>query len=325
MANNRYYYYDAETCSFVELKPKRTRLYAQVSGILVSAVIMALVITWGIDRLYQSPEEVALRQENEALQTQLSNASERMSDFSDKLSQLELRDRELYRGLLQVDPISEDVRRVGVGGVDEFQDFSRFSASTSALLGETSQQLNQLELKVGLQNTSYRELADLASDHEDWLAQMPAILPSDGPVVSGYGMRNHPILGYRRMHYGIDILVPTGTPIIAPGDGVIKERGVSGSFGNFLRVEHPLTGYVTLYAHLSRIPNHIRVGTKVSRGEKIAYSGSTGLSKSPHLHYEVHDKDGNAVNPIFFFAPSMTPQKYKELLAASEASEVSLD
>ncbi len=287
--------------------------------------MLAALIVLGIDRFTETPQELALQAENEALQQQLQHTEARIDEFSDELEKLSAADQNLYRVLLHADPISEDLRQVGVGGTDPYGKFTRFSAPTSQLLRETAQKLDQLERQLSLQNTSYRELSELAQEHEHWLAQMPAILPANGRVISGYGMRRHPILKFTRMHKGIDILVGTGTPVFATGEGVIKEAERSSGYGLNVVISHPEAGYATRYAHLSRIPANIRPGVRVKRGELIGLSGNTGLSKSPHLHYEVHDREGRALNPIYFFAPSMTPQQYKALLAASESSSISLD
>ena len=137
--------------------------------------------------------------------------------------------------------------------------------------------------------------------------------------------RKHPILKITRMHKGLDIVVPTGTPVFATGDGVVKEAGRNAGYGLNIVIEHPKAGYQTRYAHLSKIPSGMRPGRRVARGEQIGLSGNTGLSKAPHLHYEVLDLDGRALNPIYFFAPSMTPQQYRKLLAESESVGTSLD
>jgi len=325
MPKNRYYYYDHESCAFVELKATRTKLYVQVAGLAVAALMLAGAITWGLDHLIETPQELALKAENDALQAQLVAVGDRMAVFSDQLSTLADTDQNLYRNLLQAEPISKDVRQVGVGGADPYADFNRFGLTTASLLKQTASQIGQLERQIGLQRESYRELSSLAETHKLRLAQMPAILPADGPVISSFKMRDHPILRIKRMHYGIDILVPTGTPVVSTGDGMIKETGKSASFGNFVKVDHPISGYITVFAHLSKIPRQIQAGRKVSRGELIGYSGNSGLSKAPHLHYEVHDLEGRALNPIYFFAPSMTPSQYNKLLEASERSTVSFD
>ncbi|QXD13974.1 M23 family metallopeptidase [Rhodocaloribacter litoris] len=325
MPKNRYYYYDQEQCAFVEHRATRAQRVKKAAGVAVVALMLAGVYVWGFDRMIETPQELALKAENEALQEQLALVGERMAAFSKELEKLSETDQRLYRSLLEAEPISDDVRQVGVGGADAYEEYSRFSASTSSLLRQTARQIDQLERQIGLQNASYRELTRLAEEHAARMTEMPAILPADGPVVSGFGMRFHPILRVRRMHYGVDVLVPRGTPVVATGDGVIEEAGKGSGYGNYVKVKHPTLGYSTLYAHLSRIPGHIRRGRKVKRGEVIGYSGNTGLSNAPHLHYEVHDADGRALNPIFFFAPGLTPTEYQRLLEAAEQSTTSLD
>jgi murein DD-endopeptidase MepM/ murein hydrolase activator NlpD len=113
---------------------------------------------------------------------------------------------------------------------------------------------------------------------------------------SGFGMRRHPILGYSRMHRGTDFAAPTGTPILAAGEGTVVRAGPFSSFGNYVRIRHA-NGYETAYAHMSRFARGIRAGTRVSQGQIIGYVGTTGRSTGPHLHYEVLRR-GQQINPI---------------------------
>ncbi len=111
--------------------------------------------------------------------------------------------------------------------------------------------------------------------------------PVDGArITSGFGMRFHPILGYTRMHKGIDFAVPTGTPVMAAGGGVIKQEGWSNGYGNFMLIDHQ-NGYSTAYGHLSRFAAGTHIGTHVHQGQVVAYSGMTGMATGPHLHYEI--------------------------------------
>jgi murein DD-endopeptidase MepM/ murein hydrolase activator NlpD len=119
------------------------------------------------------------------------------------------------------------------------------------------------------------------------------VAPVPGRVTSGYGMRRHPILGYRRMHAGLDFKAGHGTPIYAVTDGTVQFAGRNGGHGNFVKINHG-GGLATGYAHMSRIA--VSSGTRVRRGQVIGYVGSTGLSTGPHLHYEVY-RNGSAVNP----------------------------
>lgn len=113
---------------------------------------------------------------------------------------------------------------------------------------------------------------------------------------SGFGMRRHPILGYSRMHRGTDFAAPTGTPILAAGDGVVERAGPFSSFGNYVRIRHA-NGYETAYAHMSRFARGMRPGARVRQGQVIGYVGTTGRSTGPHLHYEVLRR-GQQVNPM---------------------------
>jgi murein DD-endopeptidase MepM/ murein hydrolase activator NlpD len=107
-----------------------------------------------------------------------------------------------------------------------------------------------------------------------------------GRLTSGFGYRRHPILGYRKLHTGVDWGAPTGTPIFAAGNGVIEVAGREGGYGNYIRIRHN-NGYKTAYAHMVRFAPGMVKGAKVRMAQVIGYVGSTGLSSGPHLHYEV--------------------------------------
>ena len=112
---------------------------------------------------------------------------------------------------------------------------------------------------------------------------------------SSYGRRRHPIQGYRKMHSGVDFAAPTGTPIMAAGNGTVEVAGRNGGYGNYIRIRHT-DGYKTAYAHLSKFANGVRSGKYVTQDQIIGYVGSTGMSTGPHLHYEVH-LNGQKINP----------------------------
>ena len=103
---------------------------------------------------------------------------------------------------------------------------------------------------------------------------------------SGYGKRKHPVLGYSKMHRGLDFAAPTGTPIMAAGSGIVEYSGWNGSYGKYIRIRHNST-YKTAYAHMSRIHRGVTSGARVKQGQIIGYIGSTGMSTGPHLHYEI--------------------------------------
>lgn len=119
-------------------------------------------------------------------------------------------------------------------------------------------------------------------------------MPVAGHITSNFGMRFHPLLGFTRMHKGVDIGAPWGTPIYAVIDGVVQFAGHSSGYGNFVRLAHA-GGLGSGYGHMSRIA--VSAGTHVARGQVIGYVGSTGMSTGPHLHWEIW-RDGQAINPL---------------------------
>ena len=139
---------------------------------------------------------------------------------------------------------------------------------------------------------------------------------------SGYGMRKHPVLGYNKMHKGLDFAAPTGTPIYAAGDGVVEYAGSKGSYGKYVRIRH--NGKLkTAYAHMHKIARRMSAGTRVEQGQVIGYVGSTGRSTGPHLHYEVI-LNGKQVNPNRVDLPvgeALTGEEMKRFKALSAAVE----
>lgn len=121
-------------------------------------------------------------------------------------------------------------------------------------------------------------------------------------VTSSYGRRKHPVLGYTRMHKGVDFRARTGTPIMAAGDGVVERASRYGSYGNYIRIRHNST-YKTAYAHLSRYGRGIKAGVRVKQGQVIGYAGATGRVSAAHLHYEVL-VNGQQANPLTLKLPT---------------------
>jgi murein DD-endopeptidase MepM/ murein hydrolase activator NlpD len=119
---------------------------------------------------------------------------------------------------------------------------------------------------------------------------------SDGNITSGFGGRNHPLLGYDKMHTGVDWGSSTGTPVFAAGNGVIDKIGWEGGYGKYIRIRHA-NGYETAYGHMSAFARGLEAGKKVRQGQVIGYVGSTGLSTGAHLHYEILI-NGRFVDPM---------------------------
>jgi len=118
----------------------------------------------------------------------------------------------------------------------------------------------------------------------------------DGILRSAFGVRKHPILGYAKMHTGVDWAAPHGTQIFAAGNGVVEKVGWEGGYGKYVRMKHN-NGYETAYGHMSAYAKGMEPGKRVRQGQVIGFVGSTGMSTGPHLHYEFH-RGGRPVNPL---------------------------
>lgn len=144
---------------------------------------------------------------------------------------------------------------------------------------------------------------DLYNEKGQSIRKTLMVTPIDGARLSSrYGMRRHPILGYSRMHKGLDFAAPTGTPIMAAGDGSVEYAGRKGGYGKYIRIRHA-NEYKTVYGHMTRFATGIRKGVRVKQGQIIGYVGSTGVSTGPHLHYEILHR-GKNINPASIKTPS---------------------
>lgn len=147
--------------------------------------------------------------------------------------------------------------------------------------------------------------------------------PVDGARISSrFGNRHHPVLGYTKKHKGVDFACPTGTPVMAAGDGVVEKASRYGAYGNYVSVRHA-NGYSTAYGHLSRYAKGIRPGHHVKQGQVIAYVGATGRATGPHLHYEVlvSNKQINPLSVKLIPAAKLTGKQREEFLRRKKEAD----
>jgi len=188
-----------------------------------------------------------------------------------------------------------------------------------------AKKLDILSKQVYVQSKSYDEVVKMVLGKEKMLASIPSIQPVANKnlkmTASGWGMRMHPIYRIPRFHYGMDFTAPTGTVVFATGNGIVKEVGREGGYGNTILIDHGY-GYETLYGHLSRI--NVKVGQSINRGDIIGLVGSTGASVGPHLHYEVM-KNGQKVNPQNYYFMDLNPAEYEKMISISSNMGQSFD
>ena len=302
----------------------RTRIRRISFNVLFGVVLGVVLVFVGL-QFVDSPKEHSLERQVAQYKRQTRLLSDRVERAERVLENIEERDDVLYRTIFSSEPISDAERHSGIGGVERYAEFDQME--NGALLKATSQQVDDLTKRLYVESKSLDELYEMARNKSERMAAMPAILPIEKnkcKVVSGFGYRYHPILHYRRLHSGIDMTAPKGTPIYATGDGVVRIAGRSSEgysgYGIVALVDHGY-GFQTLYAHMQSVK--VRVGQKVKRGEQIGTVGSSGMSSGNHLHYEVI-QNGKKVDPVYYFFNDLTPAEYEDVLEQARQDNQSM-
>lgn len=318
------YRYNPQTLSYERTQRTAKDYVLLVLSYLVTGSVFALVVILIDNTFFESPKERRLREENEEILLHLNLIKEEMTLMDDVVQDIEHRDNNIYRVIFEAEPIPNNIRRAGIGGVNRYQDLE--TLEESELLISTYQRLDDLKKRVYTQSKSFDKVYEMAKQKEKMLASIPAIQPIGNRdltrVASGFGYRIHPVYKMRKMHTGIDFTAQVGTEIYATGNGVVervenKKRG----YGKNVIINHGYN-YKTLYGHMSDF--NVREGQKVKRGDVIGYVGNTGTSTGPHLHYEVI-KSNKKIDPINFFFNDLSAEEYELMIEISSNANQSFD
>lgn len=318
------YRFNPKTLNFERIRlnawqrAKRTVL-ALTPGLLVGLLGIVLV-----HQFVDSPKEANMRRENQQLLVQYELLNKQLAEYDRVLSDVQRRDDNIYRVIFEADPLPASMRQAGSGGVNRYKDLGHFASSQVVL--DTRKRLDELTRRLVVQSRSLDEVAQLVLRKQEMLAAIPAIQPIPNEdltmTAGGFGMRIHPIHKIPKFHAGMDFTAKQGTPIYATGDGRVTFADyATNGYGMHVVLDHGFD-YETLYAHMSELK--VRRGQKVKRGDVIGFVGNTGLSKGPHLHYEVH-KGGEAVDPASYFFNDLSPEEYARMLELSRNAGQSLD
>ncbi len=317
------YYYDADTLSYRKIAVKKSDFYKKTIYGFFAVILIAFIGFVFLSQFIMSPNERAQKRELENLKLHYDLLSKRMEESSSILAQLQERDNNIYRIYFEANPIPDEQRKAGFGGVNRYKSLEGFDNST--MITKLTKDIDVLSKQLVVQSKSLDEIVVLAKEKENMLASIPAILPVKlvdlTRMASGYKWRMHPILKIRKFHKGMDFTAPVGTPIFASGNGTVIRAQRSATFGKVIYIDHGY-GYKTIYAHMSKMK--AKKGQKVKRGDLIGYVGNTGRSVSAHLHYEVHKNDV-ALNPINFYYGDLTPEEFLAMQKASEEEGQSYD
>ncbi len=318
------YYYDSDSLSYRKIERKKRKTVAFVSLFLVAALFFAGIILFTASFYIESPKEKALKRELQNAQLQFELLNKKMNEAETVLANVADRDNNIYRVYFEANPIPDEQRKAGFGGINRYKDLEGFD--NSKLIIESNKRIDILQKQIVVQSKSLDEIAVLAEEKEKLLEAIPAIQPVSNEdltrMASGYGMRSDPFTKARKMHWGMDFTAPRGTPIYASGDGVVKRADSRATgYGKHIRIDHGY-GYMSLYAHMYKY--NVKKNQKVKRGDLIGFVGSTGRSEAPHLHYEIW-KDGTRINPINFYYGSLTAEEFNKLLEHASLENQSLD
>ncbi|WP_456096472.1 M23 family metallopeptidase [Phocaeicola coprophilus] len=307
-----YYIYNPKTRTYDRIYPTmRQRVMSYLRRLFVgmglgAGSFIVLLLIFG------SPSEKDLRMENSRLQAQYHILSSRLDESLQVMKGLQQRDDNLYRVMMQADPVADALRTPSYNKTNRYEDLMELPSAK--LVVNTTQKMDLLERQLYIQSKSFDEVLALCKKHDEMLECIPAIQPVSNKdlkqTASGYGTRIDPIYKTVKFHSGMDFSANVGTPIYATGNGVVRKAGWEGLYGNCIQIDHGF-GYVTRYAHLSKID--VRVGQKVVRGETIGKVGTTGKSTGPHLHYEVMVK-GQIVNPVNYYFMDLNADDYDRMV-----------
>ena len=309
------YYYDTESCRYERIRTSKWDIFINSLAFLTVATVIATGLVYGYMVYFESPEEAQLRKENQELLMYYNLMGEDMESISKVLQGMQDRDDDIYRVIFGVNPLANEIRTGGTGGANKYRALMEKGLSREDLIVNDLQKIDVLKKRMYIQTKSYDEIVELAKNKEDFLAALPAIQPVSNEELkrlsSGFGYRIDPYLKTRRKHTGVDFSLEVGNPVHATGDGKIKytKSSLSG-YGKQVHIDHDF-GFQTKYGHLDKIL--VKKGQQVKRGDLIGYSGNSGKSTAPHLHYEVI-KNGIKVNPIHYFSRDLSADEYEEIL-----------
>ena len=264
---------------------------------IVAVLVLSLYLIYEYNDVKDKVWELqSVREELMQQKAQVQSFALNLLDYKRQMFLLRDLDTKLRRAV-NLGPRDKAQQVLGIGGPDELglQNLATLGEKKQEeALKEMHQELSLLKGAASRQEASLQLLIEYFEDKRSLYASTPSVWPVRGWVTSPFGNRISPFSGILKFHEGIDIAAQTGTPIIAPADGVVIKAGFSTGYGNMVEISHGY-GIKTEFGHNSRL--NVKAGQRVKRGEIISYVGDTGSSTGPHLHYEVR-VNGLPVNPV---------------------------
>ena len=309
------YKFNPELLDFVKVEFSYDELFRKLFTYSFISVIIGFVVFLFLFNTIDSPSAIIQQNINEKLKLKYELLEKRTNGVSFELARIQHNDNKMYRPYFESKEIPNSVRLAGFGGTDRYQKFQSFVCKD--MLIKKNIKMDLISKQLYIQSVSFDELTSLIKNKGKMLSSIPAIQPVRNKAITAFGpfgMRMHPILRIYRLHAGVDLCAPLGTPIYASGDGYVAAAKFGrGGIGYYIRINHGY-GYNTVYGHLSKML--VKPGQRVNRGDVIALMGTTGISNVSHLHYEVH-KNGRPVDPTDYYFDDLSDDEYQRMVQIS--------
>ena len=318
------YRFNPESLSFDKIRVSFKAWILKAFTFFTASIVIA-VIYWGIfSYFFDSPKEKSLIRQNKQMHWQYEIMQKKLAQIENVLDDIQNRDDNIYRIILEAEPIPKSVRMAGFGGINRYEELEKMTSDT--IVVQTAKKIDIISKRLYIQSKSYDEVIEKAMNKEQMLACLPAIQPVANKGLertsSGFGWRMHPLYKIMQFHSGQDFAAPIGTEIYATADGVVERADESAhGYGKCVVIDHGF-GYKTLYGHMNEF--NVKVGQKVKRGSVIGYVGNTGFSTGPHVHYEVI-KNGQKVNPVNYFFNDLSADQFDQIVKLSNNPTQTLD
>ena len=284
---------------------------------------VAVLYYIGFSVFFDTPVEYELKHSTDRLRREYTALVQRYDTLTTVMRNLSERDRNVFRILFESDPYDFDSEYERKQAATYENIFNR---SSRRLKRELRERVAEMETRLDELNDTYLDLQARIDSAGSRCDNIPSIQPVINKqltlLTASYGMRIHPFYKTLQSHQGVDYTIPEGSRVFATADGTVREVAQRNSTsGQTVVIDHG-NGYETSYNHLSKI--NVRKGQQVRRGDIIALSGDTGLSLSPHLHYEVR-YNGMRVDPVHYFFMELSPSEYQRLIRIAQSGMQAFD
>ena len=317
------YRFNKESRSFDEVTPSAGRIILTILKFCLYGILAAVVMYLLFALLFSTEREKKLSLENEYLEEEYGKMTSQVELLDDVIRNLELRDKEIFNDIFGMDPPSVEAffSTDSVAGED-------FMASlTDGELAEyTSGETDRLDERVSNVNRQLKAIFQALEDEDFKPTSLPSILPVENYKLAqtgaSVGMKINPFYKTLRRHGGFDIIAAVGTQVMSTADGVVvKIDKASKGMGNSVTIDHR-NGIQTTYGHLSEV--YVHQGQNLHQGDVIARVGTSGMTFSGGLHYEVV-RQGRSVDPVNYFFADLSPAVYRDMVVISSYTGQSID